>query len=437
MRYLFLAKNSSEDATASHYYEKAAIFLFWRNDLYEKAGILEKHDPARAINLLQKSRNRGSLSPAGQLYLGDAYQSSAQTGLAIAEWETLYQNSQELTRVCPRLATIYHAQAQFIHEMDILKKWLSLEPQNPDANQSMGILLAADAKKEAVEYLQRTADQSATSALRLRRLISALSDSNEDEAYRLTRSAQALADLGEWTLAEQALGKAIEKNNRYASAWAMLGLVKQHANAEDAPDLIDTALQMEPDSAAIHAIAGTYWAQAHQLEKARGEFLTATQIEPENPAWWSAYAGVASYYDLTAALEAYIHAINLAPDESIYQYQLALFCLENNAYIEEYGLKAALKAYALEPANPAYLDVLGRAQMATGQMEAAELIFKKALELIPKQENDYIIHFHLGLLYLQTNQKHAARDELEYTITHDPHGAYGTQAKNIVNRYFP
>jgi predicted Zn-dependent protease len=110
--------------------------------------------------------------------------------------------------------------------------------------------------------------------------------------------------------------------------------------------------------------------------------------------------------------------------------------VENNAYLEEYGLGAALRAYALEPNNPAYMDMVGRAQMGTDQTEAAETMFKKALAA-DEQDSDFIYHFHLGLLYLQTQREAQAKDELQTTLKLDPQGPYGKQAKALLERYFP
>jgi predicted Zn-dependent protease len=105
--------------------------------------------------------------------------------------------------------------------------------------------------------------------------------------------------------------------------------------------------------------------------------------------------------------------------------------------VEDYGLSAALRAYALEPQNPAYMDMLGRAQMAVGQSAAAEVMFKKALSESASANQAYIYHFHLGLLYLQTGRSAEAKTEFTQTLESDPQGPYGAQAKKLVERYFP
>jgi Flp pilus assembly protein TadD len=182
---------------------------------------------------------------------------------------------------------------------------------------------------------------------------------------------------------------------------------------------------------------GTYWQQEGEPKQAIQQFTAATQLEPGNPAWWLALANASAQSDLSVALNAYIQAVNLAPQEAVYWYALATFSVEQNSYIEDYGLSAALRAFALDPKNPAYMDMLGRAQMAVGQNAAAEVMYKKALSISSPDGPLYIYHYHLGLLYLQTDQAAQAKFEFEQTLAYDPHGSYGAQAKKLVERYFP
>ncbi|MCX6066062.1 MAG: hypothetical protein NT121_09945, partial [Chloroflexi bacterium] len=125
----------------------------------------------------------------------------------------------------------------------------------------------------------------------------------------------------------------------------------------------------------------------------------------------------------------------LAPQDAGNWYALAAFCVENNVYLDDYGLNAALRAFALQPDNPAYMDMLGRAQMGLEDWTAAEVIFKKALEA-QSASSGFIQHYHLGLLYLQTNRTSQAKFEFEQTAALDPQGPYGGQAKKLLERYF-
>lgn len=436
--HLALAKTASNNSDASRHFESAAKFLFWQPNLYEQAGLLANDTPTRAIDLLETARLKGALiSPSGQVFLGDAYLANGQTAQAIGEWESLFNDKRETQNVSPRLALVYHTQQRFSQEAHVLKQWLEIDPNNPDANERLGRILAATAAIEAEPLLKIAAASSVLAATRLEGLIAALNMPTNNLAYRLARCGQSLAQLDEWALAEQALTRAINTNPEYAYAWAWLGLARQHNGTPDAQKALEYALNLDQQSAAIHAMLGTYWQQAEKPEEARKQYEIATQLEPGNPAWWLALASTAAQSDLSAALNAYIRAVNLAPQEVVYWNALAVFCVEKNAYIEDYGLNAALRAFALDPNNPANMDLLGRAQMATGQNNAAEVMFKKALSASVSSSPVYIYHFHLGLLYLQTNRSTLAKFEFEQTQKFDPQGPYGIQAQKIVERYFP
>jgi tetratricopeptide (TPR) repeat protein len=284
--------------------------------------------------------------------------------------------------------------------------------------------------------LNRASAASPEAASRLDGLISALKTSADDPAYRLALCGQALARLGEWPLAQQAFSHAVDANPQYAAAWAWLGLTRQQNKAAGALEALEYAIKLDGKSAPMHAMLGTYWMKADNAPKVRAEFELATQLEPSNPVWWQALANAAAQTDLTSALNAYVQATKLAPQDATSWYALAAFCVENNAYLEEYGLSAALRAYALDSKNPAYMDILGRAQMGTGQTDAAEAMFKKALAA-DEQGTAFLYHFHLGLLYLQAQREAQAKDEFQQTVKLDPQGPYGKQAKALLERYFP
>ncbi len=430
------AARAATDAEASADFETAARLLFWRADLFEKAGLRAGAEPSRAMRLLESARANQALSPAGLVALGDAYLATGDTTRAVTEWETILQYKTIPAQVYPRLAQQYHAAQKYSAERRVLNLWLDSDPTNPQASEWMGRLLAAEASPAALSLLQNAATQSPQAAARLEQLITALQTPapTDEPAYLLALCGQALAGMGEWRLAEQAFERAAQANPQYASAWAWLGSARQHNHSVGSLSALENAIRLDGNSAAIHAMLGNYWQNEGELKKAVPEFQSAVQIEPSNPAWWLALAGAQT--DLAAALNAYIKAVNIAPDQAGYWYALAAFCVEKDAFIEDYGLNAALRAFALEPKNPDYIDMLGRAQLAIGQWQAAEVSFNTAINLAaPSQLALY--HFHLGLLYFQTERKAQAKDEFEQTLRLDPSGTPGVQANLLIQRYFP
>jgi tetratricopeptide (TPR) repeat protein len=433
------AASAKSEMDKTLYYESAAKFLFWRTDLLDKAGVAAvSWNPDRAINLLLIARNKKKLSVDGQLALGDAYLAIGKPEIAISEWENIVPASdQGVIEISNRLATAYHNTGNYSQELKILRKWLKIDKESILANEYIGIILAAEANSEALEHFSLLGNKSHKKAEQFKQIISALESTDGDKSYKLTKSGQALAGLDEWPLAEIAFLRAIESNPKYGMAWAWFGLARQYNNKPGALNALVYALKLDPKSSGIHSILGTYWNKIEKGNEAQQEFAKAISLEPTNAAWWAAFANETARNDLPKALNAYLQAINLDPQNSDYWYALAVFCVDNNAYIEDYGLKAALQAFALNPENPAYMDLLGRAQMASGQNGAAEAMFKKIISLYGNESNAYTYHFHLGLLYLQTGRNLEAYKEFDKTIILDPDGSYGLQAKNIIERYYP
>jgi len=429
---LWQASTTADPGAASKSYETAAILLFWRPDLYEKAGLLAGGEPQRAIQLLTTAREHGSLSTNGQVSLAEAYLANGQTNQAVELLQSLLSTNQEISRVGPLLTKYYWDREQFDESTRALQHWLAADPHNPQASQQLGLILAAQAAPEAVQLLQ------AADAFGYTDLINALGVPG-GQAYRLVRCGQALANINEWRLAEQAFSRATAVDGTYAEAWAWLGLARQHNSTSGGQQAVQNAIKLNGQSAAIRVIVGTYYQQNGNPAEAVTQFKTATRLEPGNPAWWAALGSAAAQSDLSVALNAYIQAVNLAPDQAVYWYALAAFCVERNAYIDDYGLNAALRAYALEPDNPLYMDMLGRTQTTAGMYQPAEVMLKKALAAAGSTPLATEIHLHLGLLYLQNSRNDLSKFELEQTVTLDraAAGPYGSQAQKLLERYFP
>jgi len=434
---LYWAKNSSSIMDASIYYETSARFIIWEPGLYEKAGLTEKNSPSRAIMLLTKAREKNSLSIEGKIALGDAYNSNNDNKKAIELWEEILIIDPKNQNTISRLVYAYHSIQNFSREEGLLTHWLSFDEKNIEANKHLGILLASDASDKALLYLKKASNASSFEKSTLSDLILAMNIPNSDMSFKLVNSGQALANLGEWRLAERSFSSATGMNPHYAMAWAWLAIARQHNSSPGALKALQQALELDQTSASINAMAGTFWQISGDNKESQQFFTRSTQIQPENPAWWLALAQVTAKTDLTVALNAYVQAANLAPQEAKYWSKLALFCVENNIYMQEYGLKAALRAFSSDPENPSFMDLLGRVQMAIGQNKAAEVMFLRAIHSGNDSTISSSYYLHLGLLYLRMEKNDAAKTNLKKATELDPGGIYGIQAKSLHDRYFP
>lgn len=422
-------------AQASRHYETAARLLFWQPGLREKAGLaaFEGGETERALFLLLDAQERETLSAEGLLTLGELYSLEGDFDSAYAQaWLPLSQAGFASPALFTRLAGYATYKQDAALEILSLTRLLELAPEQAPARYRLALLLAVDSPQAALASLGQAQDP--TSNLLRQSLEQALLQ--DDPAYRHILIGRALANLGEWPLALKGFRAATAENPEYAEAWAWQAEATYQLGEEASlvERYYEKALTLNPDSAGIQAMAGLYQERNRNYPQAEANYLRAAQLEPRNPAWRLALAGVVARRDLPAALAHYQAATQLAPDDASTWLALAAFSVEYEAFLDEVGIEAALRAYALEPKNPQALDLLGRALAATGEVESAQIMYEKAIALAPAE---LAPHFHLALLYLQTNQRAAARDAFEDVTRLDPGGSYGQQAQEILARYFP
>jgi tetratricopeptide (TPR) repeat protein len=262
----------------------------------------------------------------------------------------------------------------------------------------------------------------------------AVSDLQSDPSMKKVIIGQAFGLVQEWLLARTAFEQAVQLDEKNAEAWAWLGEAKQQTGQGGSAEL-DRALSLGRDSVNVHALRALYWSRRGRYEQMLAEYLLASGIEPENPRW---QAGLGEAYaelgDLVNALESYQRATESGPDQAEYWRLLSLFCVENNAQVEEIGLPAAQRAYELAPQDPAVLDALGYAYLTTGRYANAEIALTQAIELDP----DYFpAHLHLALTYLAQGNRNQAYATLTYVRDAPGADAYAETARQLLEKYFP
>ena len=97
--------------------------------------------------------------------------------------------------------------------------------------------------------------------------------------------------------------------------------------------------------------------------------------------------------------------------------------------VKDVGVPAAQKAVVLAKEDATSLDVLGWLLLMDSRYEEAERLLNHALELDSQNSS---AHLHLGILYLQTNDRGSAYDHL---IKSRDLG--NTDAEMVLKQYFP
>ncbi|MGZ9220690.1 MAG: tetratricopeptide repeat protein, partial [Anaerolineales bacterium] len=254
---------------------------------------------------------------------------------------------------------------------------------------------------------------------------------NGSTSERFVVIGRGLGLVEEWPLARAAFDEAVKADGKNADAWAWLGEANQHIELPEGGSAeLDQALSLNAKSSTVRGLRGLYFQRGGNFREALTEFQTAAKLEPDNPAWQVSIGEAYSKLgDLIRALEAYRTATTLAPDDANYWRLLAIFCAQNNVNVKDVGLPAAQKAVILSKEDAASLDVLGWLLLIDARHEEAERTLMRALELDPQNAS---AHLHLGMVYLQKDDRTAAHDHL--IKARDLGNA---EAEVLLNQYFP
>lgn len=429
-----VANEAKDYKTASTFYAQAAKFFFWRDDLWESAAIAsaQAQDYSTAIFYFQKV---DQLSETGWVWYGTSYFQTDRLEKAILIFENGLQEHQS-ARLYRLLASTYRTQKNWEAEKEALEYQIQLDPQDAYAHYRLGLLLMIFSPEDAYEKLNRTATLNAEIESAVDTLITALvvADTQQSESHQIVTIGRALGLVQEWELAIVAFQHAIALNSEDAEAWAWLGEAKQQLGQDGSAEL-EQALRLQHTSATVRGLRALYWSRQEKYAQMLAEYLLANEFEPTNPAWLVGIGEAhAKLGDLISALTAYQQAVELAPDEARYYRLLAVFCAENNYYVEEFGLPAAEQAVSLSPNDVANLDALGYVYFLSGRYANAEISLLEAIEHAPQY---FSAHLHLALTYLAQNNRSAAYNSLTFIRDADSSGVYRASAQQLLNQYFP
>jgi len=433
-------KNGQAEFAAQNYagaadsYERAALYLPWRDDLWEQAGIAASMNanPADAIKFLNRAPQ---LSEKGWLALGSSYFNTGESSSALKAYQQglqLYDSAS----MYAGLAFIYRQQKNWSAESDALKNQTRLDAGDVYAHYRLGLLLTVLEPENALTPLMRASslDPQTDSAVQTLRAALNISATQADPSQQMVTLGRALGLVREWELSVGAFEKAIKLNADNAEAWAWLGEAKQQAGQDGIAEL-NRAVTLDDSSVIVRALRGLYFDRQKKYPQMLAEYLFAAKVEPANPAWQASLGDAyAKGGDIVAALTYYQSAVQLAPNDSVYWRLLAVFCADNGVHVEDVGLPAAQKAVDLAPDDPLALDALGWSYFSSGRYANAEQIL---LDVISRFPTHLPAHIHLAMTYIAEGNRSSAFAELTYVRDADASGADGLFAEQLLKKYFP
>lgn len=428
------AATASSHLEAAEHYTAAARRLPWRADLYELAGHYYYHaqEYALAEESYQKAHQRGALSPEGWVAWGDVVYLSGDTQRGAELWKEGLEEPNPSENLYSRLAEMYRQDEEYAKSAEYLQRYVEIHAEDASARYRLGLLLTLSDPDQALSQLLSASQldpqfDPASQTLRTALNLSALEESPSAQKVVIGRG---LGLVEEWELARAAFEQAVRLDEENAEAWAWLGEADQKSAGEEALNHLARALELDPHSPVVRGLRGLYFQRIGNHRQALVEYKYAAKFEPQNPAW---YVSIGEEYamlgDLILALEAYQYATTVVPEDAEYWRLLADFCARNRIHIRDVGLPAAQKAVALTPDDPLALDMLGWLLVLDGRYYEAERFLFDALAADPELA---AAHYHLGLLYMQTDDLAAMQDHLTQArdLGSDEAGA-------LLEQYFP
>lgn len=437
------ALDSGMNLAASQHLALAARQLPARPELWEQAGslALQSGDPQSAVQYLEQAANQG-LTVAGQLALGDAYLQSGDPASALRVWDNLARQDVPDPAALVRLFTTYLGLGNYPDAITSLQTLTSILPENAEYHYQLGLLIATQDPEAALAYFARAAELDPGLSDRVRGIQRDILASRlgEDQAYTLLGAGRSLAKLEEWNYAAEAFRNAAELRPDYAEAWAYLGEALQHIPAEEHSQTagleeLQKSLELEPDSISANTFLALYWQRQGRHDLALEAIQSAVATAPDNPILQVEMGNtLALQGQLQSAYQAYLQAIQLAPQDARYYNYLVEFSLKYEYNTLEIALPAARRALLIAPDDPASLDCMGQVLMQLEDFVNAERFLLSAIQ----RDSTYApAHLHLGMLYLLRDQPDLAYPYLTQAVTLAPVGATGMQAQQLLQSAIP
>lgn len=435
--YSELKKASTAQAypeTARHYWN-AAQRIPWRAELYELAGhaYYYAEEYSQADIAYQKANQRNALSPAGWVAWGDVVYLNNDPQRATGIWEQALEQENPSENLYSRLSQVYKENGDYSKAAQYLQRYVSLHLDDASAHYRLGLLLTLTDPNNALSELISASqlDLQLDPAVETLRSALNLASLEDSPSTRLVLIGRGLGLVQEWELARVTFRSAVEADEENAEAWAWLGESNQQTSlTEGGSAELDRALKLDPNSSTVRGLRGLYFQRIGNYRNALTEFQVASRLDERNPAWQVSIGETYSRLgDLIRALTAYQTATTLAPEDANYWRLLAMFCAQNSIHMKDVGVPAAQKAVSLTPDDVASLDLLGWLLLLDARYEESERTLLDALELDPQNAS---AHLHLGMLYLETEDR-----ALAYSQFVNARDLGNSDAQAILDQYFP
>ncbi|MDX1378861.1 MAG: tetratricopeptide repeat protein, partial [Anaerolineales bacterium] len=385
-----------------------------------------------AESAYERASKKNALSPDGWVAWGDVVYLGNEPELAADIWIQGLEREDASEKLFSRLAQTYQENKDYSKASQYLQRYVDAHPEDASARYRLGLLLTLSDPDQALAELISASqlDPQFDPAVQTLRTALNLASLNESLSQQKVVIGRGLGLVNEWELALAIFEQAVQIDENNAEAWAWLAETSQMAGQDEALNYLDRALSLDPNSPVVRGLRGLYFQRVGNHRESLVEYQAAARLDPENPVWYvSIGEEFAILGDMIRALEAYQYTTILAPEDAEYWRLLAAFCGQNNINVRDVGVPAARTAVRLKPDDPIMLDVLGWLLVLDGRYNEAEGKLLEALAIDPQLAS---AHYHLGLLYMQRNDRTSM-----YAHLVQARDLGSADAETLLNREFP
>jgi Flp pilus assembly protein TadD len=185
----------------------------------------------------------------------------------------------------------------------------------------------------------------------------------------------------------------------------------------------ETAVKQQPHRASYHVAVALTAAQLSRFAQAETAMNEAITLRPTDPVPYTQLAAIYAHQALETgasekiglAYNTYDQAIALSPTTALTYQQYADLALRSGD--DKLAITQAQQAVDLDATDGIAFGILGWAQLAQGNLNAAQNAFEQAIRWQPNSAD-----FHLGLAttYFQLGRLEEATQAVEKSLTYDP-----------------
>jgi len=230
----------------------------------------------------------------------------------------------------------------------------------------------------------------------------------------------ALRGLGRWKESLTSFERALKNSPNFAPALEAAAETAYLNKDARATRYLSRLLSKQPDNETANAMAGSLAYERHQCETAIRHFEHSTRVLVQNEVGVSQYSACLLEAKRAAdAVSILVQAAKIAPGNKNLQYNLSVAQLQNG---QPKDAVATLKSFtSWSDPNAQVMNLLAAAQTAAGDLDGGVNSLRKAIQIAPTMESNYL---DLAILSLEHDSPTPALEVANAGIANVPHPSF-------------